>query len=178
MVWKASEPCHSELRGLCGVFGQLDTASLGECQWGTEYLRKGNEFKSQLQKRQLCSLRRFLGVKSTGHETLREVLKANLHLADRGWSAHVSKSFNGMRNEEVFKQKMPIASKIPMQDCYRGYEVHTAEGLEGSGCPQYPRGEQESNDLTSLLSCPNRQVPQCSPFPALQPYKTWTASVY
>eukprot|EP00983_Pelagomonas_calceolata_P032920 1031127-Pelagomonas_calceolata.AAC.1 len=31
-------------------------------------------------------------------------------------SAHVSTSFNGMRNEEVFKQKLLSASKNPMQD--------------------------------------------------------------
>eukprot|EP00983_Pelagomonas_calceolata_P012597 403595-Pelagomonas_calceolata.AAC.1 len=44
------------------------------CQvWGTEYLREGSEFKSQLQKRRLCSLRRFLGVKSTA--TNRSVLR-------------------------------------------------------------------------------------------------------
>uniref|UniRef100_A0A7S3VU70 Reverse transcriptase zinc-binding domain-containing protein n=1 Tax=Dunaliella tertiolecta TaxID=3047 RepID=A0A7S3VU70_DUNTE len=128
-------------------------AGMYACQvWGTEYLREGSEFKSHLQKRQLCSLRRFLGVKSTatnwpvlrecGQEplqfywfratvkffnnmlnsnskTLCQVLKADLHLADMDescWSAHVSKSFNGMRNEEVFKRKLLSASKIPMQD--------------------------------------------------------------
>eukprot|EP00983_Pelagomonas_calceolata_P083847 1156242-Pelagomonas_calceolata.AAC.2 len=42
------------------------SAGMYACQvWGTEYLREGSEFKSQLQKRQLCSLRRFLGVKIT-----------------------------------------------------------------------------------------------------------------
>eukprot|EP00983_Pelagomonas_calceolata_P004042 131352-Pelagomonas_calceolata.AAC.1 len=46
------------------VYGIL--AGMYACQvWGTEYLRGGSEFKSQLQKRQVCSLRRFLGVKST-----------------------------------------------------------------------------------------------------------------
>eukprot|EP00983_Pelagomonas_calceolata_P008399 275295-Pelagomonas_calceolata.AAC.1 len=55
-------------------------------------------------------------------------------------------SFSGMRNEEVFKQKMLSAAKIPMQDFFRGFEVQTAEGLEGSGCPQSPKGEQESSD--------------------------------
>eukprot|EP00983_Pelagomonas_calceolata_P020506 645825-Pelagomonas_calceolata.AAC.2 len=52
-------------------------------------------------------------------EPLRQVLKAGLHLADMDdscWSAHVSKSFSGMRNE-VFKQKLVSASKIPMQNC-------------------------------------------------------------
>eukprot|EP00983_Pelagomonas_calceolata_P035588 1114256-Pelagomonas_calceolata.AAC.1 len=32
---------------------------------GTEYLTEGIEFKSRLQKRHICSLKRFLGVKST-----------------------------------------------------------------------------------------------------------------
>eukprot|EP00983_Pelagomonas_calceolata_P062598 1147361-Pelagomonas_calceolata.AAC.1 len=52
-------------------------------------------------------------------KTLRQVLKADLHLADMDescWSAHVSKSFSGMRNKEVFKQRLLSASKIPMQD--------------------------------------------------------------
>eukprot|EP00983_Pelagomonas_calceolata_P023772 748589-Pelagomonas_calceolata.AAC.1 len=41
-------------------------AGVYACQvWGTEYLQGGSEFKSQLQKKQLCSSRRFLGVKST-----------------------------------------------------------------------------------------------------------------
>eukprot|EP00983_Pelagomonas_calceolata_P028406 889780-Pelagomonas_calceolata.AAC.1 len=36
------------------------------CQvWGTGYLREGSEFESNSRKRHLCSLRRFLGVKST-----------------------------------------------------------------------------------------------------------------
>eukprot|EP00983_Pelagomonas_calceolata_P028975 908532-Pelagomonas_calceolata.AAC.1 len=40
-------------------------AGMYACQvWGTDYLREGSEFKSQLQKKQLCSSRRFLGVKS------------------------------------------------------------------------------------------------------------------
>eukprot|EP00983_Pelagomonas_calceolata_P063235 1147639-Pelagomonas_calceolata.AAC.3 len=56
---------------------------------------------------------------ASNSETLRQVLKADLHLAGRGescWSVHVSESLSGMRNEEVFKQNMLSASKIPMQD--------------------------------------------------------------
>eukprot|EP00983_Pelagomonas_calceolata_P108607 1159476-Pelagomonas_calceolata.AAC.7 len=34
---------------------------------------------------------------------------------------------------------------------YKGFEVQTAEGLEGSGCPQSMRGEQESSDIPSLV---------------------------
>eukprot|EP00983_Pelagomonas_calceolata_P050842 1142160-Pelagomonas_calceolata.AAC.1 len=42
--------------------------------WGIKYLREGSEFKSQSQKRQFCSLRRFLGMKSnaTNWPVLRE----------------------------------------------------------------------------------------------------------
>eukprot|EP00983_Pelagomonas_calceolata_P010336 335670-Pelagomonas_calceolata.AAC.1 len=52
-------------------------------------------------------------------ETLRQVLKADLYLANRHefwWSAHVSTAYSGMRYEDMFKQKMLSASKIPMQD--------------------------------------------------------------
>eukprot|EP00983_Pelagomonas_calceolata_P013224 422334-Pelagomonas_calceolata.AAC.1 len=53
-------------------------------------------------------------------EALRQELKADLHLADSVkescWSAYVSVAFSGMRNEDTFKQKMPSASKTPMQD--------------------------------------------------------------
>eukprot|EP00983_Pelagomonas_calceolata_P129689 1161626-Pelagomonas_calceolata.AAC.3 len=52
-------------------------------------------------------------------ETLRQVLKADLHLADRDdscWSAHVSKAFTGMCNDDMFEQKMLSAPKITMQD--------------------------------------------------------------
>eukprot|EP00983_Pelagomonas_calceolata_P001599 53669-Pelagomonas_calceolata.AAC.1 len=45
---------------------------------------------------------------------------------------------------------MLSASKIPMQDVFRGFEVQTSEGFEGSGRPESPRVEQESSDLPSL----------------------------
>eukprot|EP00983_Pelagomonas_calceolata_P061426 1146837-Pelagomonas_calceolata.AAC.1 len=41
-------------------------------------------------------------------QTLRPVLKADLHLADRNescWSAHVSKAFIGMYNEDMLKRE-------------------------------------------------------------------------
>eukprot|EP00983_Pelagomonas_calceolata_P001020 35682-Pelagomonas_calceolata.AAC.1 len=55
-------------------------------------------------------------------ETLHQVLKADLHLADMDescLSAHVSKSFSGVHSEEVFKKKMLSASKISMQEFSR-----------------------------------------------------------
>eukprot|EP00983_Pelagomonas_calceolata_P032857 1028985-Pelagomonas_calceolata.AAC.1 len=117
--------------------------------WGTEIFQEGSEFKIQFQKRPLCSLRRFLGVKSTAtnwpvsrecvqdplhtlesnSETLCQALKADLHLADRNescWSAHASKAFRGMNNVDMLKQRMLGASKNPMQDFIRdlGYRQH------------------------------------------------------
>eukprot|EP00983_Pelagomonas_calceolata_P064836 1148310-Pelagomonas_calceolata.AAC.3 len=61
----------------------------------------------------------FSSMLDSNSETLRRVLKADLHLAKREghcWSAHVSTAFSGMRYEDVFQQKMLSASKIPMQD--------------------------------------------------------------
>eukprot|EP00983_Pelagomonas_calceolata_P086054 1156675-Pelagomonas_calceolata.AAC.5 len=49
----------------------------------------------------------------------RQVLKVDLHLADRDnscWSAHVSKALNGVRNEDIYKQRMLSASKSHKQD--------------------------------------------------------------
>eukprot|EP00983_Pelagomonas_calceolata_P065070 1148431-Pelagomonas_calceolata.AAC.1 len=45
------------------------------------------------------------GVLDLNSETLRRVLEAESHLADRDdscWSAHVSKAFSGMRNEDMW----------------------------------------------------------------------------
>eukprot|EP00983_Pelagomonas_calceolata_P066206 1148913-Pelagomonas_calceolata.AAC.2 len=63
-------------------------------------------------------------------ETLCRVLKADLRLANREeccWSAHIYTASSGMRYEDMFKQKMLSASKIPMQDFlgdlrYEGYK--------------------------------------------------------
>eukprot|EP00983_Pelagomonas_calceolata_P044003 1139113-Pelagomonas_calceolata.AAC.11 len=52
-------------------------------------------------------------------ETLRRVLKEDLHPANREescWSAHVSTALSGMPYEDIFKQKMLSAFKILMQD--------------------------------------------------------------
>ena len=113
------------------------------------YLSEGSEFGSQLQKGHLCSLRRILGVKNnwavlrecgqeplqffwfratirlfismldSNSETLRRVLKADLHLASFDsscWSAQVSNAFNGMQSSAMFKQKMLRATQVPMQE--------------------------------------------------------------
>ena len=52
-------------------------------------------------------------------ETLHRVLKADLHLASFDsscWSAQVSNAFNGMQSSAMFKQKMPRATQVPMQE--------------------------------------------------------------
>ena len=51
--------------------------------------------------------------------TLRQVLKADLRLAERDetcWSAHVSAAFVGMHSEDIFKQRMRSATKLSMQE--------------------------------------------------------------
>ena len=52
-------------------------------------------------------------------ETLRRVLKADLHLASFNsscWSAQVSNAFNGLQSSAMFKQKMLRATQVPMQE--------------------------------------------------------------
>jgi hypothetical protein len=52
-------------------------------------------------------------------ETLRRVLKADLHLASFDsscWSAQVSNAFDGLQGSAMFKQKMLRATLIPMQE--------------------------------------------------------------
>jgi len=52
-------------------------------------------------------------------ETLRRVLKADLHLASVDsscWSARVSNAFNGLQGSAMFKQKMLRATQVPTQE--------------------------------------------------------------
>ena len=52
-------------------------------------------------------------------ETLRRVLKADLHLSSFDsscWSAQVSNAFNGLQSSAMFKQKMLTATQVPMQE--------------------------------------------------------------
>jgi len=52
-------------------------------------------------------------------ETLRRVLKADLHFASfdsSRWSAQVSNAFNGLQSSAMFKQKMLRATQVPMQE--------------------------------------------------------------
>ena len=52
-------------------------------------------------------------------ETLRRVLKADLHLASFDsscWSAQISNAFNGLQSSAIFKQKMLRATPVLVQE--------------------------------------------------------------
>eukprot|EP00983_Pelagomonas_calceolata_P052547 1142883-Pelagomonas_calceolata.AAC.1 len=80
------------------------------------FSQEGSNFKSKLQKRQSCkafsrATAKFFSnsMLSLNSKISRQVLKADLHLADRDdscWSAHVFKALSGMCNGDVFQQKV------------------------------------------------------------------------
>jgi len=66
-----------------------------------------------------ASIRLFNSMLDSNSETLRRVLKAELHLASFDsscWSAQVSNVFNGLQSSAMFKQKMLRATQVPMQE--------------------------------------------------------------
>jgi len=66
-----------------------------------------------------ASIRLFNSMLDSNSETLRRVLKADLHLASFDsscWSAQVSNAFNGLQSSAIFKQKMLRATQVPMQE--------------------------------------------------------------
>ena len=66
-----------------------------------------------------ASIRLFNSMLDSNSETLRRVLKADLHLAffdSSCWSAQVSNAFNGLQSNAMFKQKMLRATQVPMQE--------------------------------------------------------------
>eukprot|EP00983_Pelagomonas_calceolata_P027983 877897-Pelagomonas_calceolata.AAC.1 len=72
----------------------------------------------------------FNSLLESNSEALRRVLKADLNLANSEescWSAHVSKSFNGMRNEDMFTHNAECFQD-PHAGFQSGFEVQTAEG--------------------------------------------------
>eukprot|EP00983_Pelagomonas_calceolata_P062488 1147327-Pelagomonas_calceolata.AAC.1 len=101
-----------------------------------------------MQKRHLCSeqesLRRFLGVKSTATNwpALRECGQefSQFHCF---WASVKFLNIMLDSNSETLRQVLKA-------EFCRGFEVQTVEGLEGSGCPQFPRSEHESSDLPSF----------------------------
>ena len=63
-----------------------------------------------------ASIRLFNSMPDSNSETLRRVLKADLHLASFDsscWSAQVSNAFNGLQSSAMFKQKMLRATQVP-----------------------------------------------------------------
>ena len=67
-------------------------------------------------------------------ETLRRVLKADLHLASFDsscWSAQVSNAFNGLQGSAMFKQKM-LSHTGSHARVHLRFAFQTFEGMEGS----------------------------------------------
>ena len=65
-----------------------------------------------------ASIRLFNSMLDSNSETLRRVLKADLHLASFNsscWSAQVSNVFNRLQGSAIVKQKMLRANQVPMQ---------------------------------------------------------------
>ena len=67
-----------------------------------------------------ASIRFVNSMLDSNSETLRRVLKADLHLASFDsscWSAQVSNAFNGLQSTSaMFKRKMLRATQVPMQE--------------------------------------------------------------
>jgi len=66
-----------------------------------------------------ASIRLFNSMLDFNSESLRRVLKADLHLASFDsscWSAQVSNAFNGLQSSAMFKQKMLRATQVPMHE--------------------------------------------------------------
>ena len=66
-----------------------------------------------------CFHQVFNSMLDSNSETLRRVMKADLHLAsfdNSCWSAQVSNAFNGLQGSAMFKQKMLRITQVPMQE--------------------------------------------------------------
>jgi hypothetical protein len=88
-------------------------------------------------------------------ETLRCVLKADLHLASFDiscWSAQVSNVFNGMQSSAMFKQKMLRATQVPMQEfiCDLRFR-HLKVWREADFCFMSSRSKQESSHVSQVV---------------------------
>ena len=111
-------------------------AGMYACQiWGTEYLREGTEFGSQLQKRHLCSLRRVLGVKTsaTNWPVLRECGQEPLQLY---WFRAVVKLYNSMleSNSETLRKvlKSDLYLRTVDQSCWSAQVFEAFTGLRSA----------------------------------------------
>ena len=80
------------------------------------------------------SIRLFNSMLDSNSETLRRVLKADLHLASFDsscWSAQVSNAFNGLQGSAMFKQKM-LSHTGSHARVHLRFAFQTFEGMEGS----------------------------------------------
>jgi len=109
-------------------------AGMYACQvWGTEYLKEGSEFDSQLQKRHLCSLRRILGVKNstTNWPVLRECGQEPLQFF---WFRASIKFFNSMldSNSEVLRRVLKADLHLASFDtsCWSAQVCNAFSGLQ------------------------------------------------
>ena len=81
-----------------------------------------------------ASIRFFNSMLDSNSETLRRVLKADLHLASFDsscWSAQVSNAFNGLQGSAMFKQKM-LSHTGSHARVHLRFAFQTFEGMEGS----------------------------------------------
>jgi hypothetical protein len=81
-----------------------------------------------------ASIRFYNSMLDSNSETLRRVLKADLHLApfdSSCWSAQVSNAFNGLQGSAMFKQKMLSHTGSHVRVHLR-FAFQTFEGMEGS----------------------------------------------
>jgi len=108
-----------------------------------------------------ASIRFFNSMLDSNSETLRRVLKADLHLASFDsscWSAQVSNAFiNGLQSSAMFKQEMLRATQVPMQEfiCdlrFRHLKVWREADLVGN-CLVTNRGFKGSGPLQSCALC-------------------------
>ena len=86
-------------------------------------------------------------------ETLRRVLKADLHLASFDsscWSAQVSNAFNGLQSSAMFKQKMLRATQVPIQ-VHLQFAFQTFKGMEGSWFFMSSRSKQDSSHVSQVV---------------------------
>lgn len=103
--------------------------------WGTEYLREGSEFQSQLQRRHLCSLRRILGVKSstTNWPLLRECGQEPLQFY---WFRASVRFYNNMldSNSETLRRVLKADLYLARRDtsCWSAQVAEALGGMRNS----------------------------------------------
>ena len=87
-------------------------------------------------------------------ETLRRVLKADLHLASFDsscWSAQVLNAFNGLQGSAMFKQKMLRATQDPMQEFICDLRFRHLKVWREAEIFRSSRSKQESSDVSQVV---------------------------